>query len=142
VIKTDNYGVKNEYGTREEPKEEKSKHDPDAERIVFSCSQGIITEDEAKEMLKILEYSDSEIENFMEDLQYIKKENLKDEDTVLHEPKVIPESKTKVSEPQIDPKKTKIITEDVSINTDPELGNGKEPYVFKKTIKLEKESDQ
>ncbi|HOO32885.1 MAG TPA: DUF4097 family beta strand repeat-containing protein [Thermotogota bacterium] len=141
VIKTDNFGVRAEYGTREEAKEEKRKHDPDAERIVFSCSQGIITEDEAKEMLKILEYSDEEIDRFMEDLYYLKKENQRNEDTDLHEPEIIEEiydneiDGAEIHEEGKAKPKTKI-------DIDLELGNGKEPYVFKRTIEINSDKEK
>lgn len=50
-------------GTHEERKE---KHNPDAERIVYTYIQGIITLEEAKEMLRILEHSEEAIEELIE----------------------------------------------------------------------------
>ncbi len=52
----------------------KQHHDPDAERIVYTCQQGIITEEEAYEMLRILDYSDDEINRLMLDLGVKEKE--------------------------------------------------------------------
>jgi DUF4097 and DUF4098 domain-containing protein YvlB len=126
VMKTDNYGVRNEHVTDEIPKEEKAKHDPDAERIVFTCSQGIITEDEAKEMLKILEYSDEAINKFMEDLCDLKKQNQKNEEENINEPEIIEEiyDLGKI-------KHTSKLSVDLNISDE----NKEKPYIFKKTIK-------
>jgi hypothetical protein len=46
--------------------EKLSKHDPDAERIVYTYLQGIITLEEAKEMLKILEYDEQQSDKLIE----------------------------------------------------------------------------
>ncbi len=46
--------------------EKVEKHDPDAERIVYTYMQGIITLEEAKEMLRILEHSEEAIEELIE----------------------------------------------------------------------------
>ncbi len=51
------------------PKEKSSKHDPDAERIVYTYLQGIITLEEAKEMLKILEYDEQQTNKLIEDMR-------------------------------------------------------------------------
>jgi DUF4097 and DUF4098 domain-containing protein YvlB len=63
--------IKTEEGTSsptvEKSVEEKlSKHDPDAERIVYTYLQGIITLEEAKEMLKILEYDEQQSDKLIE----------------------------------------------------------------------------
>lgn len=65
--------IKTEEGTSspsvEKPADEKtSKHDPDAERIVYTYLQGIITLEEAKEMLKILEYNEQQSDKLIEDM--------------------------------------------------------------------------
>ena len=49
--------------------EKTSNHDPDAERIVYTYLQGIITLEEAKEMLKILEYDEEHINKLIEDMR-------------------------------------------------------------------------
>lgn len=51
------------------PVEKTSSHDPDAERIVYTYLQGIITLEEAKEMLKILEYDEEHINKLIDDMR-------------------------------------------------------------------------
>ncbi len=66
IIKTEE--GKTEQTTDKKPEEKTSKHDPDAERIVYTYLQGIITMEEAKEMLKILEYDEQKADKLIEDM--------------------------------------------------------------------------
>ena len=66
IIKTEE--GKTEQTTEKKPEEKASKHDPDAERIVYTYLQGIITLEEAKEMLKILEYDEQKADKLIEDM--------------------------------------------------------------------------
>ena len=67
IIKTEEFTPEQ---LKEKTTEEKtSKHDPDAERIVYTYLQGIITLEEAKEMLKILEYSEEQTEKLIQDMR-------------------------------------------------------------------------
>src|SRR6056297_718183 len=67
IIKTEDKGT--------EPISEKTrvktatKHDPDAERIVYTYLQGIVTLEEAKEMLQILEYTPEQTDKLIQELR-------------------------------------------------------------------------
>jgi len=66
--------IKTEEGTTQKATEQNleersSKHDPDAERIVYTYLQGIITLEEAKEMLTILEYDEAHINQLIEQMR-------------------------------------------------------------------------
>ncbi|HPF16147.1 MAG TPA: DUF4097 family beta strand repeat-containing protein [Thermotogota bacterium] len=67
IFKTDESAT--QTTTEKIPEEKTSKHDPDAERIVYTYLQGIITLEEAKEMLTILEYDEEHINLLIEQMR-------------------------------------------------------------------------
>ena len=95
IIKTEDKGT--------EPISEKTrvktatKHDPDAERIVYTYLQGIVTLEEAKEMLQILEYTPEQTDKLIQELrEEVQPENQKS----TEEPQVEKEGEVSEDEEQ------------------------------------------